>query len=104
MRSESRDQCAFDNCGVNQFNKVLKFCYPEIDQFGANEGIGSLPVLCLELLEPVRETFNEARSCHEVLVVVVLELCHQFQPGKFIAGAVLIPCHYLTQYSQIGRV
>ena len=65
----------------------------DVDQRAAHEGVGGLPLVRFELLEPSRQALDEAHAGLEVAVAVVLETRHQLQPGELLAGAVVVPVH-----------
>ena len=78
---------------VELLDKSLHFAGTDVDEGAAHEGIGGLPLVWLELLEPGRQALDESHAGLEVTVAVVFETCHQLPPSELLAGAAVGPIH-----------
>ena len=82
---------------VELLDKPLHLVGADVDEGAAHEGVGGLPLVLFELLEPGCQAFDETHAGLEVAVSVVFETRHQLQPVKLLAGSVVGPAHDLSE-------
>src|SRR5437588_3095081 len=73
---------------------MLNLCRANIDQMVSNKMVCRLTLGSFELLKPVSQTFNEARTCEVILIAIVFDAGHQTKPCIFFSRALDVPIHY----------
>ena len=86
----NRDATAFlkpplHRLGVEELDQVVHLRRADVDERVAYEPICRLPLMLGELLQPVREGFDEPHPGQKILVAVVLHPGHQPQPVELLA-------------------
>ena len=91
------DEAVSDGGRIELLHEPLHLAGTDVDEGAAHELVGGLPLLLFELLKPSHQTFDETHTGLEVAVTIVFETRHQLQPGKLLAGAVVVPSHDLAE-------